>query len=124
MEPQITDIDKFMANQDRLQAMMKEAYHNHTLPFWFVFTPYFQWKEGKRGCDFKHIELVEMRNVAERCIEIFDKKHPTAFDDLESFDRNSIFYPYNGYEGDAASVVFLSLIDDELTNLIILTSMG
>ena len=49
----MTDIDKFMANQDRLQGMMIEAYQGQKIPNWYVFKPYFDWKMGRRGCTLR-----------------------------------------------------------------------
>lgn len=119
----MTDIDKFMANQDRLQGMMIEAYQGHKIPNWYVFKPYFDWKMGLRGCSFTGIEIREMRNTAKNTLSRYYETYPNASDVIDFENQDDVFYMYRGYGDDAPIVGYLEAIDEELTNIFILRTI-
>lgn len=109
-----------MANQDRLQGMMNEAYQEHKIPNWYVFKPYFDWKMGLRGCNFTRSEIREMRNTAKNILIRYYDAYPNAMDCIDYENQDDTLYLYRGYGDDAEIVGFLEIIDEELTNILIL----
>lgn len=107
--------------QKRLTAMMLEAYQQHRIPHWFVFRPYFDWKQGLRPCRFSQSEIREMRRVALSLLKRYEAKHPEAWDHIQDSDKADPFYPWCGYDEDKEVVCFINQINEELTNLLILS---
>ena len=116
----MTDIDKFMANQDRLQGMMIEAYQGHKIPNWYVFKPYFDWKMRLRGCDFAKREIREMWNTAKSILNRYYDTYANASNAIDYDNQEDIFYLQRGYGKDAEIVGYMEAIEEELTNIMIL----
>lgn len=110
----MNEVDKYFNDQDVFKGKMIEAYQKHTIPQWFVFHPYFDWKMGRRHCDFRIGEIQTMRNTARQLIERYDAKYPHAWDNINPENI------YSGYGKDADIVCYLSNIEEELVNFLIL----
>ena len=101
--------------------MMMEAYQQHRIPHWFVFRPYFDWKQGLRPYRFSASEIREMRRVALSLLKRYEAKHPDAWNQIQDADKGDPCYPWCGYGGDKEAVCVLNMINEELTNILILS---
>ena len=101
--------------------MMLEAYQQHRIPHWFVFRPFFDWKQGLRPYRFSPSEVREMRKVALALLKELDAKHPEAFDRMGTTDSGELYFPYDTYGEDKVEVYILNQINEELTNYLILS---
>lgn len=115
----MTEIDIYFKKQDEFKAKMIAAYDNCSLPHWFLFKPYFEWKKGLRGCDFKVTEIYEMRNIAMSILDLYDKCYPNAFTASLS-DSDTSLFPFENHEKDSSNYVILNAIIEELTKLLLL----
>lgn len=107
--------------QERLTAMMLEAYQQRRIPHWFVFRPYFDWKKGLRPYRFSASEIKEMRRVALSLLKRYEAKHPEAWDHIQGADKKDPCYPWCGYGEDKEAVCILNQINEELTSFLILS---
>lgn len=110
----MNDVEKYYWEQDDFHAQMIDAYKQHKIPQWFAFHSYFDWKMGKRKCDFTSGEIASMRNTALRLIDKLDDLHPNAWENINPEN------PYSGYKEDADVVKYLTQISEELVNIQIL----
>ena len=101
--------------------MMLEAYQQHRIPHWFVFRPYFEWKQGLRPFRFSASEIREMRNVALTLLKTYEARHPDAWDYIQEADKEDPCYPWCGYGEDKETVCVLNTINEELTDQFIST---
>ena len=106
--------------QERLDTTMLEAYQRHRIPHWFVFRPYFDWKQGLRPYRLSASEIREMRRVALSLLKKYEAKHPDAWDHIQDADKEDPCYPWCGYGEDKEMVCALNRIYEELTNLCVL----
>lgn len=119
------DIDivgRLLDNQNKLCALMIEAYEQRKIPNWYVYRPYFEWKQ-KKICDIPSETLLEMRSVTYSALQEYDAKYPDSFDHINYEDTDNLFYLYEGYGKDKETVAFLDIINEDITNLLILRSM-
>lgn len=107
-------VDKYFWEQDEFHAQMIDAYKHHKIPQWYVFAPYFDWKMGKRRCNFNIREVISMRQAAIRLIDKFDTLHPDAWENINPEN------PYSGYGEDESVVKYLTQINEELVNILAL----
>ena len=110
----MNEAEKYFWEQDEFHKQMVEAYKQQRIPQWFAFHSYFEWKMGKRGCDFTINEIVSMRRTASRLIDKFDALHPDAWENINPDNL------YSGYKEDEDIVKYLSQINEELINIQIL----
>lgn len=107
--------------QERLMALMLESYQRHRIPHWFVFRPYFEWKQGLRPHWFSASEIREMRRVALSLLKMYDTKHPDSWDHIQDADKGDPCYPWCGFGEDKEAVCVLNTIYEELTDQVIST---
>lgn len=110
----------YIEKLDQFAQKMMEDYAEHRIYQGYSFKPFFDWKQGKRGCNFTRQELVSMRRSAKRLIEMFDKKYPEAWEQCDFTENDDLFSPYRGYGEDARNVAYYNAIEEELTNFLIL----
>ena len=106
--------------EERFTALMVEAYREHRIPQWYVFKPYFEWIQNNRHGRIRPCHIREMRSVALSLLKKYDERHPNAFENMGSTDRNDPFFPYDAYGKDKVEVSILSTINEDLTNFFIL----
>ena len=102
-------------------APMMEAYRKHQIPQWYAFKPYFDWVNNNRHGHMQPCHIREMRSVALSLLKMYEVKHPDAFDKMGSTDRSDPFFPYDAYGEDKVVVSTLNQINEELTNMLLLS---
>ena len=112
-------MDEYFERQNRFTALLIQAYDEHRIPNWYVFKPYIEWKRTK-VFRITNAEIREMRSVAHRLLSKYDEIYPNAMDGIDFNNTEDIFYLTRGYGKDAEVVGFLTEINEELTNILIL----
>ena len=69
---------------------------------------------------FTRSEIREMRNTAKNILSRYYDTYPNAMDSIDYENQDDVLYLYRGYEDDAEIVGYLSVIQEDLTNLLIL----
>lgn len=110
---------EYWEQQERFTALMIQAYDEHKIPNWYVFKPYIEWKRTK-VFRITNAEIREMLSVARRLLSKYDEIYPNAMDGIDFSDTEDLFYLTRGYGKDAQVVGFLTGIEEELTNILIL----
>lgn len=90
------------------------AFNERKIPNWYVFAPFIRWKQQPREKP-KLSEVNEMRRVALCLIKGYDRKHPTAFSEMDFREDGDIFFMFGGYQEDKEVVGILSNMVEEIT---------
>ncbi len=112
--------EEYFDIQDSFLKKMKADYEDGliTNP---VFKPYFRWKMYDAPISiFTRDMLYEIAAAAQRELEVLDEKHPEAYKQLGDLATlNDIWKPYAGYGDDKYLYSYLSAIDSETANLLL-----
>lgn len=103
-----------------LYSDMITEYQKGNIPQSFILRPYFEWKEGKKGCTLTTHQLLSMRRAVESSRRLYERMYPNAWSSASFEVVDDPYKPYEGYGKDKRTVAYLDQIEEDLVDELIL----